>query len=113
MKNLGFLKRLEFAVTGIREGLREKSFRIQLVCAAAVIATLAYLKPAPISWAILLLCVGLVLSAELFNTALESTLDKLHPESHPSIRRAKDCAAGAVLLISLTSAVVFLIFLFS
>ena len=36
----------------------------------------------------------------LFNTALESLIDHLHPEMHPAIKIAKDCAAGAVLLLS-------------
>lgn len=109
MKNLGFRKRLGFAVTGIQEGLREKSFRAQLVCAAAVIATILLLSLDAVSNAVLLLCVGLVLSAELFNTALESALDRLHPETHPAIQRAKDCAAGAVLVLSLFSVLIFLI----
>jgi diacylglycerol kinase (ATP) len=62
-------------------------------------------------WVLLLLSCGLVLSAELFNTALEHTLDHLSPERHPAVKIAKDCAAGAVLLLSLTSVGVFVAFL--
>jgi diacylglycerol kinase (ATP) len=39
-----------------------------------------------------------VISAELFNTAIEHLADHLHPEIHPSIRIVKDCAAAAVLV---------------
>jgi diacylglycerol kinase (ATP) len=41
-----------------------------------------------------------VISAELFNTALEHLADHLHPEIHPQIRIVKDCAAAAVLMAS-------------
>jgi len=59
---------------------------------------------APQLWKLsLLLAVGAVLSFELANTALEHAVDLLHPEKHPSIKAAKDCAAGAVLLMSLIS----------
>jgi undecaprenol kinase len=47
------------------------------------------------------------LAAELLNTALERVIDHLHPESHPSIKIAKDCAAGAVLVLSLAAVAVF------
>lgn len=49
-------------------------------------------------WALLALAVGLVLVAELFNSALETLLDHLHPGQHPEIGTAKDIAAGAVLV---------------
>lgn len=54
---------------------------------------------------------GMVLAAELFNSALEAALDHLHPERHDAVRIAKDCAAGAVLVLSLTAAAVFAAFL--
>lgn len=54
----------------------------------------------------ILLSCALVLSLELLNTALELTLDALHPEQHPAIGAAKDVAAGAVLLASLGALVV-------
>ena len=52
----------------------------------------------------------MVLAAELFNSALEAALDRLHPERHPAIKVAKDCAAAAVLLLSLTALGVFIVF---
>ncbi|SIT47844.1 Diacylglycerol kinase (fragment) [Paraburkholderia piptadeniae] len=50
-------------------------------------------------WALCLAMAMLVLAAELFNTALERLADHLYPEHHPAIGVAKDCAAGAVLLV--------------
>lgn len=108
MKNKTFYRRLGFAVAGIRSAWRtEKSFRTQLVLGLGSVAILIVLRPEPVWWALFLLCIGGVLSAELVNTALEYVVDRLHPETHPMIARAKDCAAGAVLIMSLASLGVF------
>jgi diacylglycerol kinase (ATP) len=56
------------------------------------------------------LATGLVLVAELINTALEATLDGLHPDQAPFVKLAKDCAAGAALVASMTAAVVAMAF---
>ena len=45
--------------------------------------------------------VSLVIAAELINTALEHLVDHLHPEQHPRIKIVKDCAAAAVLILSI------------
>lgn len=112
MKNQPFLKRMGFAVAGIAAALRmESSFRLQCLAAFAVLVVLAWSRPAMIWWALLLLNCGTVLAAELFNTALEHLIDHVHPSLHPSIKIAKDCAAGAVLVLSLTAVCVFVAFL--
>ena len=104
MKNKSFWQRLEFAASGIRSAFSsEASFRTQTLFGAGAIALLFLLRPQPIWWAMVLLTVGAVLAAELINTALEYVVDRLHPEQHPLIARAKDCAAGAVLVLSLIS----------
>jgi len=102
MKNKAFHHRLGFALAGILDTLRsENSFRFHVAAACAVLAVLAYLRPPPFWWAIIVLTVMLVLAAELLNTAMEHLADHLHPEQHPRIRMVKDCAAGAVLVVSL------------
>ena len=65
-----------------------------------MLALLLATRPAPLWWAVMALAVGLVLVAELINTALEAVVDRLHPERHPEIGAAKDIAAGAVLVAS-------------
>jgi len=59
------------------------------------------------------LTVTVVLGAELVNTAIECLADHLHPEQHPRIKLVKDCAAAAVLVVSLGAVSVALAFLFS
>ena len=45
-------------------------------------------------------------AAECVNTAIESVVDLVSPDYHELARRAKDCAAGAVLIFALVSVVV-------
>jgi undecaprenol kinase len=104
MKNKPFHRRLGFALVGIAEGWHnERSFRTHVFSAVAVIATLCILRPAPVWWAIILLTIALVLSAELVNAAFEGLIDHLHPEIHPRIRIVKDMAAGAVLIAAIAA----------
>ena len=111
MKNQPFHRRFRFAFQGLQSAWRgEASFRFQCLACAAVFAVLLWRRPAPLWWAILLSMCALVLAAELLNTAFEAALDKLHPDFHSAIGIAKDCAAGAVLVLSLASAAVFVAF---
>lgn len=112
MKNQPFHRRFRFAINGVMAAWRgEASFRFQCLACAAVVAFLAWRRPAPLWWALLLTMCALVLAAELLNTAFEAALDKLHPGHDSAIGIAKDCAAGAVLVLSLASAGVFCAFL--
>jgi len=95
---------LRFAWAGIIHALRaEHSVRFHLFALGLVLIVLAIFRPEPQWWAIVILSSAAVISAELFNTAVENLADHLHPEIHPSIRIVKDCAAGAVLVTSLAA----------
>lgn len=112
MKNQPFHRRLSFALAGIGAALRsEKSFRTQFAAAIAIVLVLAWLQPAPVWWALIALAIAGVFAAELINTALEALADHLHPEQHPRIKLAKDCAAAAVLVASLAALAVAAAFL--
>ena len=112
MKGHGFRDGLRWALAGLREAFSsERSFRIQLLAAAVAIVTVLWLQP-PLLWtALVAIMIGLVLSAELVNSALERALDGLHPERAEFVRIAKDCTAGAVLVLSVTAVVVFVLML--
>jgi len=112
MKNKSFHHRLGFALHGIAAGLRaESSLRTQAAGAVLVLAVLVWRRPGAVWWALLIMNCGAVLAAELMNTALEHALDHLNPQLHPAIKLAKDCAAGAVLVLSLAAAGTFIAFL--
>ena len=104
MKNQSFRRRAGFAIQGVTWAWRgEASFRQQAAVSLTVLLILVWRRPAMVWWALLLMNCGLVLAAALFNTALEHAFDHLHPERHAAIEVAEDCAAGAVLLLSLTA----------
>lgn len=77
------------------------------VLAALVVAVLGvWYAVSPLEWCVLLLCIGLVWVAETLNTAIEFCVDLISPQHHPLAGKAKDVAAGAVLLAAATSVVV-------
>lgn len=84
----------------------QKHFRFHVLATAVVVALGFWFSVNAIEWTILLLCCGMVLMAEALNSALEMTLDHLHPDIHPSIGKAKDMAAAGVLIVAVLSAVV-------
>ncbi|TWT49978.1 Undecaprenol kinase [Thalassoglobus neptunius] len=107
MKNDSFLASLKIAIRSLFEAAAtERNFRIQLAIAVAVIVAGLILGLTTIEWIVIAICIGGVLSAELINTAIESVVDLLQPEIDERARRAKDFAAGSVLVVSITAAVV-------
>jgi undecaprenol kinase len=103
-KNQSFFSRLRFACAGIAHAVRaEHSVRFHFFALCLVLVVLAVFRPEPEWWALVIVTSGAVISAELFNTAVEHLADHLHPEIHPSIRIVKDCAAAAVLVTSLAA----------
>src|SRR5262245_44289059 len=96
---------------GIRSLFGEPNARVQGAVALVVIALGLWLGLERRDWALLALAIGLVLSAEAANTALEALADRVAPDRHPLVAKAKDAAAGAVLIASLAAAVMGLLVL--
>lgn len=59
-----------------------------------------------VEWALVIGAIALVWTAEALNTAVESVADLASPERHPLAGRAKDAAAGAVLVASIGAALI-------
>lgn len=108
LKNLPFFKRLGFAWNGIFITWKnESSFRFHVFACVAVLGFLVWTRPPTVWWAMIFVLNAAVLAAELFNTALENVLDIVHPQMHPLVGQAKDCAAAAVLVLGISSLAVF------
>jgi diacylglycerol kinase (ATP) len=104
LKNQPLGQRLRNAVAGLAHALSgERSLRLQALAFLSVLVVLAVLRPGALWFALVLVAGGSVLTAEMFNTALEALSDHLHPAVHPRIRVVKDCAAAAVLIAALTA----------
>ena len=101
------LKSFEYAWSGIRQVFRsEHNMWIHLSLAIIAIALGIFLKIPSTEWMALIIVIALVLVAELFNTAMEKTMDFITGETHPVVRQIKDIAAGAVLMAAAAAVIV-------
>ncbi len=99
-----------FAFRGIYVLFKEETHaKIHLLAAGIVIFMGFFFKIELWEWCICLLCMGTIFAAEAFNSALERLTDLVSPEYHPLAGKAKDLAAGAVLLVAIFAATIGLI----
>jgi diacylglycerol kinase len=95
------------AFRGVWLGIRgHTSFRAHFACAALALAAGAVLRCAVWEWCAIIGCIGLVLTAELFNSALETLFHGLDDAAKARITGCLDIAAGAVLMACLTAVAV-------
>jgi diacylglycerol kinase len=103
----GWTEKFGDAFRGVKIGVRGQiSFWVHLFFAAGVIVAGMVLQMELPEWCLLTLCITLVLSAEMFNTALESMARAITDEVHPELGNALDIGSAGVLLSSLGAAVV-------
>jgi diacylglycerol kinase len=98
------------AFRGLKLGVRgQTSFFAHFFFAALVIAAAIALRCGVVEWCILLFCIGLVLTAEMANSAIETLFKGLDEKTRSRAHPALDVSAAAVLFAALTAAVVGLI----
>ncbi len=101
------LNSFKYAFKGIKElFLNTPNARIHFVFVVALIICGFIFQISVTEWCLVIICIGLVLAAEAFNTALEHFTDLVSPDYHPLAGKAKDVAAGAVLLAAISAATV-------
>ncbi len=107
------IKSFDYSIQGIVTFFKhEHNAWIHAVAAVSVIALGWYYKLNRMEWCWITLAIGLVLMAEMFNTAIEYLTDLASPEIHPLAKKTKDVASGAVLIAALVAVVIgLLIFL--
>jgi len=89
----------------------EANFKIHILAAVVVIVLGIVLQISKIEWLVIILTIGVVMSAEIFNSAIEKLVDIAHPEQNKEAGLIKDMAAGAVLVLAFAAAVIgFIIF---
>jgi len=107
MKNEPLFRRMGYAFSGLRCAfLREKSLRFHFYSTVAVIFVLVVFRPPVLWWGLVFLAICVVITAELFNTAIEELCDYVQPENDERIKYIKDVAAGAVLVASVGAFIV-------
>jgi len=100
-------KAIKIALEGITYVLKTQlNARIHAAFTLAVFLLAGILKLSRLEWMILLLTVGLVWAAEIFNTAIEVGVDVASPDYDPKAKIIKDISAGAVLVSVIISILV-------
>jgi diacylglycerol kinase len=99
-------KSFQHAAEGLLYVLREeRNARLHLISALVVLLVSAWLELAVIEWALIIACIALVFVGEMLNTVVELTIDLISPDENLLAKCAKDVAAGAILIASLTATV--------
>ncbi len=101
------MKSFKHAIDGLKTALKDQpNFVFQFCAALLVIAIGFYFDLTKSDWLIVILTIGFVLAFELTNTAIEEIVNSFTDQVHPAAKKAKDVAAGAVLVAAVTAVVV-------
>jgi len=93
------IKSFGYAFTGIATLFKsEANAQVHLLALVIIVLMGLWLGLYATEWCLILICMALVLCAEAINTALEALTDLVSPDPHPLAGKAKDVAAGGVLL---------------
>jgi diacylglycerol kinase len=95
------------AISGFTHIMRtEKNMRIHCILSAAAIFLLIVFAAPIYEWAIIILVIGMVISAEILNTAIEIMVDIYCPYYHPLAKISKDVGAASVLFSAFIAVVI-------
>ncbi len=87
----------------------ERNSKIHAAAAMVVLLSGFIFHISPVEWCCILICIGLVLMAEMMNTAIENICNLIEPNYNKNIKQIKDMAAGAVFISSMISIIIGLI----
>jgi diacylglycerol kinase len=102
-----WFRKFRDAFRGVKEGVRgQNSFFVHFVVTAAVVVAGVVLRVDRYEWCLLVLCIAGVMTAELFNSALESMARAITHERDPHLRDSLDIGSAAVLVASIGASIV-------
>lgn len=105
-----FFISVTFAVEGVKQFFScDRNGKIQIVIGITAITLGFTVSLSSFQWLLILFCIGLVISLEMINSAIERYCDLVTTDFHPGIKIIKDVAAGAVLVASVMSLIIGLI----
>jgi diacylglycerol kinase (ATP) len=100
----------KYAITGIKTLIKtQMNMKIHLIAVVLVTMASFLFKVNATEWCLLILIFTLVMAAEAVNTAIEFVVDLVSPDYHPLAGKAKDVAAGAVLITAIGAVILGLI----
>jgi len=106
-KNTKFTQSINYAIEGLITAVKtERNMRIHISIAMLVVILCLIFGVTSSEFKDIVFAISLVFFAELINTAIEATVDLTTTRYHPLAKKAKDVAAGAVVIVSLNAAFV-------
>lgn len=91
---------IKYSLNGIKVYIEDgKSFIIYSFCALLEIICGFLFKVNGLEWILIICMLGVILSVEVLNTAIENVCDAITKEYNPYIKAAKDCGSGATFII--------------
>ncbi len=106
MSSNGIISKFAWAIAGLVAVIREeRNMRIHLAAAGAALGAGLIFRLERHEWGLLVIAIVMVLVTEVVNTAVERVVDLISPQYHPLAEKAKNMAAGAVLLSALAAVV--------
>jgi diacylglycerol kinase len=107
MNFVKFLRSFVIGFLGLLHAIRsEQNMRIHCIAAAGVAIAGFVFALAAWEWIAVVFCIGLVISAECMNTAMERLADRVSRDMDSLIKQAKDCGSAAVLMLAVMAAIV-------
>lgn len=107
------MKSFKYAAEGILHALlNEANFRVQVIIAVVAVTLGIHYRINTTEWGLLSITMGLLLSAELINTAIEEFIDHLIGNEDLGAKIIKDVSAGFVFITAITTLIILLLIFF-
>ena len=107
MKNKKLINSFKYAFTGMWSAYKsESNMKIHIAVAILVILFGVFLQISTYEWLACTVCFAMVIGSEMFNTAIETVVDIAMPKKDERAKKAKDVAAGGVLVFAIGSAII-------
>ena len=110
VKSKKVINSFKYAFEGVFSSFKtERNMKIHIFIMIMVIIAGILFKINKYEWIICIICFALVISGELFNTAIETVVDMIMPYKNDKAKLVKDISAGGVLILAISSTIVGLI----
>lgn len=102
VKTKKLINSFKYAIEGIIASFKtERNMKLHVMAMILVILLGFFAKLSKLEWMICIILFTIVIAGELFNTAIETTVDIAMPQKNEKAKLAKDVSAGAVLIIAI------------
>jgi diacylglycerol kinase len=102
-----FINGFKYAFCGIKYAFKNETNMVIHILIALIVITFGFIfNITNVEWLAVIIIIGLVIAAEMINTSLEVMSDLVSKKYNEQIKAVKDTAAGAVLVLAVTSVVV-------